>query len=126
MRVAVRSVAAARRASQRAEPSAPRRRQQPPPDTLRRRRPAAAAAAAPVEALLCRPGHELGAAPRERALAGDIASIGAQFGYTPDPEVQANMLRVPDGARCSHGFPQAFVYSPFGAKPSSGGCRLSW
>ena len=61
----------------------------------------------------------------ERACRHDIASISRQLGYTPKPRVQANILAVPEAARCAHGFPQAFVYHPFGDKPSSGGCRLS-
>ena len=91
------------------------------------RRPAAPAAAAEVSAAasLCRPGHELASTPHERAHPGDIASISRQFGYTPSPDTQRSMLAVPAGARCSHGFPQAFVYSPFGSKPNGGGCRLS-
>lgn len=75
---------------------------------------------------LCHPGHEFALAPPARAHAGDIASIAVQFGYTPKDDTQLHMLAVPDGARCSHGFPQAFVYSPFGSeKPNAGGCRLS-
>ena len=75
---------------------------------------------------LCRPNHQLARTPPACAHPGDIASIGVQFGYTPSAETQRHMLAVPDGARCSHGFPQAFIYSPFsGKKPNAGGCRLS-
>ena len=82
--------------------------------------------AAVLSSELCRPGHEIAQAPAARAHAGDIASIALQFGYTPKDDTQLHMLAVPDGARCSHGFPQAFVYSPFGSeKPNAGGCRLS-
>lgn len=69
--------------------------------------------------------RELPPEPVERASPSDIASIAKQFGYTPKPAVQADMLAVPVGARCAHGFPQAFEYFPFGHKVSAGNCRLS-